>query len=305
MVNRREVLFMAMLATIVMVSCDSSPLEPTPVPITITVMEFYPDTASVPNASVTCLAGCQNQPVGTTDALGQTTLTGVEPLSIRVEKDGYISIEQQVFNGNTIAFEREPVEVTITVMEFYPDTASVPDATVTCLAGCQNQPVGTTDALGQTTLTGVEPLSVKVEKDGYIFVEQQVFNGDTIALEREPVEVTITVVEFYPDTTTTSVPNATVTCLAGCQNQPVGTTDALGQTTLTGVEPLSVKVEKDGYIFVEQQVFNGDTIALEREPPPDFMGQVLIPIYRQPRGTSRISQCDHRFRSPGRRTSRD
>ena len=149
MVNRREVLFMAMLATIFVAGCDSSPLEPTPVPITVTVVDS--DSISIPGATVTCLAGCQNQQVGTTDTLGQTTLTGVEPLNVRVEMDGYISIEQQVFNGDTLVVERVPVPVTITVVDS--DSISIPGATVTCLAGCQNQQVGTTDTLGQTTLT--------------------------------------------------------------------------------------------------------------------------------------------------------
>ena len=46
---------------------------------------------------------------------------------------------------------------------------------------------------------------------------------------------------------------------------------------------MSIRVEKDGYTSIEQQVFNGNTIALEREPPPDFMGQVLIPVDLRPR----------------------
>ena len=264
MVKPRGVLFVVMLALILMAGCDNnSKVEPppaTPMGVIITVADLHPELASVPGATVTCLAGCEKQQVSTTDSLGKATIIGVEPFLVRVEKEGYFQAEKQVSEGGTITLEREPVAVTISVVDS--DNISLPEATVACITGCQNQQVGTTDTLGQTTLTGVEPLNVRVEKDRYISVEQQVFNGDTITLEREPVAVTISVV----DSDNISLPEAAVTCITGCQNQQVSTTDSLGQATITGVEPFLVRVEKEGYFPAEKQVFEGGTITLEREP---------------------------------------
>ena len=264
MVKPRGLLFVVMLALILMAGCDNnSKVEPppaTPEGVIITVADLHPELASVPGATVTCLAGCEKQQVSTTDSLGKATIIGVEPFLVRVEKDRYISVEQTVSNGDTITLEREPVAVTISVIDS--DNISLPEATVTCITGCQNQHVGTTDALGQATLTGVEPLNVRVEKDRYISIEQTVSNGDTITLEREPVAVTISVV----DSDNISLPEAAVTCITGCQNQQVSTTDSLGQATITGVEPFLVRVEKEGYFPAEKQVFEGGTITLEREP---------------------------------------
>ena len=275
------------LVVISVVGCDNSPVEPTPVTpveVTITVVDPHPETTGVPGATVTCLAGCEDQQVGTTDSLGQTTLTGVEPLSVRVEKDRYFSVEQQVSNGDTIVLEREPVEVTITVVDPHPETTGVPGATVTCLAGCEDQQVGTTDSLGQTTLTGVEPLSVRAEKDRYFSVEQQVSNGDSIALQRQPpVEVTITVVlphrsdEILPGTFAQyginyfGVEGANVTCLDGCPDRQTQPTDDQGEVTFIGMPTLRVRVEKAGYIPVTRTVSvdgeaNGEVVVSHEWP---------------------------------------
>ena len=267
MANPRGASSFVLLATL-LVACEGGPTAPSPVAptpvtrvaITVTLLESYPDTASVPGVTVTCLAGCQNQTVGTTDNSGQTTLTGVEPLTVRAEKDGYISVEKQVSDGDNIVLKREPVAVTITVVDTYPDTTSVLGVTVTCLAGCQNQTVGTTDNSGQTTLTGVKPLTVRAEKDGYISVEQQVSNGDTIILQREPVVVTITVELPYPEddyNIRVGISEATVACLTGCEGQPTEVTDRQGEVTFIGRLPLTIRAEKLGHISVEQQTYGG------------------------------------------------
>ena len=102
-------------ALLVTVACDSgltapspvTPVTPTPVveEITITVELPYPRDANfnrgVSGVTVTCLNGCENRPVGTTDNLGQVTLIGTPPLTVRAEKSGYVSVERRVTTGNT------------------------------------------------------------------------------------------------------------------------------------------------------------------------------------------------------------
>jgi len=165
------------------------------------------------------------------------------------------------------------VAITVTLLESYPDTTGVPGVTVTCLAGCQNQTVGTTDNSGQTTLTGVEPLTVRAEKDGYISVEKQVSDGDNIVLQRELVAVTITVEHPYPPGTEPApqhpgIPEVTVTCLTGCEGQQTDTTDQDGKVIFLGQLPLTIRAEKPGYIATEQQVSGSDNkVVLGHEWP--------------------------------------
>ena len=106
MVNRRGVLFMTTLATVLMVSCDNNPTEPpTPVAITITVVDS--DNISLPGATVTCIT-CQNQQVEVTDRQGIVTLIGwVPPITIRAEKQGYIATEQTVSDNDKILLGHE------------------------------------------------------------------------------------------------------------------------------------------------------------------------------------------------------
>ena len=165
-----------------------------------------------------------------------------------------------------------PVDVTITVLDFHSGNSALSAATVTCIMGCESRMVGTTDSIGQTTLVGVEPLNVRVNKDGYISVEQSVFDGDSIVLEMDLVPVMVTVEAPFPPgrhVQNRGIEGVTVTCIMGCENRMVGTTDSIGQTTLVGVEPLNVRVETDGYISIEQSVFDGDLIIVSHEWPEE------------------------------------
>ena len=88
----------------------------------------------------------------------------------------------------------------------------------------------------------------------------------------EPTEITITVELPYPEDANFNrgVSGITVTCLNGCEDQQVGTTDHLGQVILTGNTPLTIRAEKSGYVSVERQVtIENSTVAIGHEPPPE------------------------------------
>ena len=109
MVKLRGVVFVLLLVILVSGCDDTNPLAPTPVvefvEVAFTVELPYPEDANfnpgISGVTVTCLNGCEDQQVGTTDNLGRVTLTGSTPLTIRAEKSGYVSVERQVTIGNT------------------------------------------------------------------------------------------------------------------------------------------------------------------------------------------------------------
>ena len=125
MANPRGTAFLLLATSLV--ACNGSPTAPSPITpppvtpvepteITITVELPYPEDANfnrgVSGITVTCLNGCEDQQVGTTDHLGQVILTGNTPVTIRAEKSGYVSVERQVTTDSTVAIGHEwPVEV--------------------------------------------------------------------------------------------------------------------------------------------------------------------------------------------------
>ena len=194
MVNSRGMLFMSVLAAVSMVGCENtSPLEPpppTPVAVTITVADS--DSIGIPGVSVTCLTGCPNQLVMTTDNSGRATPLGVEPLVVRVEKNRYVSVERQVSNGDTIVLQRKSAEATIAVVLPYPSEDIIPGTFaayeilysgvegvgVTCLDGCQDSQTQTSNDQGEVTFFGMSSLRIRAEKAGYIPVTRTVSIND-------------------------------------------------------------------------------------------------------------------------------
>ena len=94
-----------------------------------------------------------------------------------------------------------------------------------------------------------------------------------IPLESEPTEITITVELPYPEDANFNpgVSGVEVTCLSGCEDRQVKTTDFLGQVELTGHLPLTVRAERSGYVTVERQVTtsSGTVVAIGHQPPPE------------------------------------
>ena len=100
MVKLRGVVFVLLLVILVSGCDDTNPLAPTPVvefvEVAFTVELPYPEDANfnpgISGVTVTCLNGCEDQQVGTTDNLGRVTLTGSTPLTIRAEKSGCLRL---------------------------------------------------------------------------------------------------------------------------------------------------------------------------------------------------------------------
>ena len=121
-----------------------SPAKPTtntPEVQEITVKVTTKDSLGISEVIVTCLTDCDSRQVVSTDTEGRVTFTGNDTLTIRAEKDGYVSVEQRVSNGDNIALERESVAVTITMFDLYPEVSGIPGVTITCLTGCDNRQV--------------------------------------------------------------------------------------------------------------------------------------------------------------------
>ena len=127
MVQLRGTTMVLLLATLT-VACDKgSPTAPSPVTlppdtpvmepteITITVEHPYPANVrpvpqhpGIEGATVTCLSGCDSQQIEVTDSQGVVTLNGwVLPMTIRAEKDGYITTEQQMSGDDKIFLGHE------------------------------------------------------------------------------------------------------------------------------------------------------------------------------------------------------
>ena len=189
MANPRRALSLLFALTM---ACGGGPTAPSPAKLTadtpevqeITVKVTTKDSLGISEATVTCLTGCDSRQVVNTDTQGRVTFTGNDTLTVRAEKNGYISVEKQVSNGDNIVLEREPVAVTITVELPYPEDANgihirigISEARVTCVAGCDEQTEEVTDQQGEVTLVGRLPLTIRAEKSGHITVEHQTYGG--------------------------------------------------------------------------------------------------------------------------------
>ena len=186
------------------VACEGGgPTAPSPVTpvgsrgITITVVSENDDIGII-GVTVTCLVGCDSQQVGTTDDGGQVILTGDAPLTVRAEKQGYVSVEQHVSDGDRIVLQREYTRVTVSVELPYPENANnirirvgISEATVTCVVGCEGQQTEVTNHQGEVTFIGRPPLTIRAEKSGHIPVRQQVSAGDRVNMSHEGCVATL------------------------------------------------------------------------------------------------------------------
>jgi len=124
-----------LLATL-LTACDGSstapspvtPVTPTPatpvelVEITINVEIPYPEDANVnrgiQGVTVICLNGCEGRQTEVTDDQGAVTFTGLAPITVQVEKSGYISVEQRVSDGSRVMMGNEwPAETEVAIRQ--------------------------------------------------------------------------------------------------------------------------------------------------------------------------------------------
>ena len=269
----------ALLAATLLVSCDSNPIAPepaTPKEVAITVMAT--NSSPLEGAKVTCLEDCTREQIETTDELGRVTLTGFEPLTIRVEKSEYESVEKKVYNGDIIVLQTEKPKVeSITI--FVVDSLSADPlggAKLTCLEGCEEgQQVEITDINGEAVLDGIRPtINIRVEKPRYVTItEREVSNGDTVALKPESEAVTMTVYPVGGSPEWVGIEGVMVSCIERCDPEgQTAITDGQGRVTLTGFQPLTVRAEKMGFITQEKEVYGGGGVRLPHEWPSESAG---------------------------------
>ncbi len=114
----------ALLLVTLTVACDkSSPVGPSPVTpvepttptlsditITVTLPHFNDSVYVFPGlsgVSVTCLQGCEGQPIETTNDEGLVSFRGTNPITVRLEKPGHVRHEQQMSDGERVFLGHE------------------------------------------------------------------------------------------------------------------------------------------------------------------------------------------------------
>ena len=158
--------------------------------ITVKVVD-QEDNQSLFGARVTCLTGCQSQASEVTDAEGHVVFGGQLPLMIRVEMEGYTSIETEIRqNGSVIALSYVWTQITVRVVLPYFDGSKVvfpglPGVSVTCLLGCDQQPTKPTNNDGLVSFRGTNPITARFEKSGHVPRELMVSNGERVFLGHE------------------------------------------------------------------------------------------------------------------------
>ncbi len=172
--------------------------------------------------------------------------------------------------------------VTFKVIEFLlPDERSIPGiggVRVTCLDGSEEVRETATD--GSVTFKRDLPLTVRLEKEGHITTEVTVLEeGEEIFLPSRQKNITFRVVEpLFPNSGYGSdwpdkrngpgIGGVTVTCLEG-SDEGTKVTDADGSVTFFGTPPLTIRIEKPGYITTEKVMFGEEEIAFPNEWPEE------------------------------------
>ena len=174
--------------------------------ITFKVVEFlFPDGSSGPSLEgvrVTALKGsAEGKKETATD--GSVTLRGDLPLTIQLEKEGYITTRVTVLEeGEAIVFPGLQRHITFRVVEplfpneggpfDWPDYRNGPGiegVRVTVLKGSAERKKET-DADGSVSFFGTPPLTIRIEKPGYITTESIVGRGSEVVFPNEwPKEV--------------------------------------------------------------------------------------------------------------------
>ena len=156
---------------------------------------------------------------------------------------------------------------TFKVVDFlFPDgrkNPSLEGVTVTTLEGIEVTKKTASD--GSVTFKRDLPLTVRLEKEGYLTTEVTVTEADEEILLPSPEKnITFWVVEplfpnegdhrDWPDKRNgPGIEGVTVTCLEG-SDEGVKETDADGSVSFFGTPPLTIRIEKPGYITTETMV---------------------------------------------------
>ena len=119
---------------------------------------------------------------------------------------------------------------------------------------------------GIISLRGDFPLTVRLEKEGFVTEVTVTKDGETIVL---PIEQNISFRVVEPlllDKNGPGIKGVTVTCLEGSE-EGIKETDQDGKVSFFGIPPLIVRIKKEGYITTETMVGKGSEIVFPNEWP--------------------------------------
>ena len=119
---------------------------------------------------------------------------------------------------------------------------------------------------GIISLRGDFPLTVRLEKEGFVTEVTVTKDGETIVL---PIEQNISFRVVEPlllDKNGPGIKGVTVTCLEG-SDEGIKETDQDGKVSFFGIPPLIVRIKKEGYITTETMVGKGSEIVFPNEWP--------------------------------------
>ena len=166
--------------------------------------------------------------------------------------------------------------ISFTVVEFLlPDGSNGPALEKVKVTVLEGRVTKKTAADGTVLFRRHLPLTVLLEKEGYFTTEVVVSeDGQGVVLPGEQKNISFRVVEpLLPDRNGPGIGEVTVTPLEG-SDERVKQTDADGNISFFGTPPLTVWLEKPGYIAIETVVLK-EEIILPNEWPEEVAGAVL------------------------------
>ena len=174
--------------------------------------------------------------------------------------------------GLTVKPSEKQRHITFKVVEFlFPDGSNGPaleKVKVTVLDGSDEVRETATD--GSVTFKRDLPLTVRLEKEGQITTEVTVVEEEEIVLPSRQKNVSFRVVEPLRFTKNgPGIEGVAVTCLEG-SDEGIKETDDDGGVTFFGTPPLTVRIEKEGYITIEAVAGEGSEIVFPNEWPPEL-----------------------------------
>ena len=247
---------------------DAQPIEPEPEALPPREISFkvvetleWEGRGGIPGVKVTPIEGSNEGPKETTpfvftleghlDKHGKVTFFGTLPLTVRLEKEGFVTTEVTVTkeHGEFFVLPSQQKNITFWVKgkrNLDGTREAVPGVKVTPLEGSDEGPKETA-ADGSVTFFGTTPLVVKFEKEGYVaqpwvLVSQGLLETDaTHIILKEPWDITFRVVDGNGN----GIEGVKVTTIVP-RNE--AKTAADGSVTVRGTIPLAVELEKNGVV---------------------------------------------------------
>ena len=123
---------------------------------------------------------------------------------------------------------------------------------------------------GSVTFKRDHPFIVRLEKEGFTATEVVVTEeGEEVVFADQQGQITFRVVEpLLPNKNGPGIGGVTVTCLEG-SDEGKKITAADGSVTFFGTPPLTIKIEKPGYITTETMVVGGNEVPFPNEWPEE------------------------------------